>query len=48
VPRASILAKIYVLCAVSVSLESHKGLTREQYALWHPGGALGRLARGES
>ena len=47
VPRASILAKIYVLCALSVALEAHKGLTREQYAKWHPGGALGRLARGE-
>lgn len=47
VPRASILAKIYVLCALSVSLESRKGLTMEQYAQWHPSGALGRLARGE-
>ena len=47
VPRASILAKIYVLCALSVALEARKGLTREQYAKWHPGGALGRLARGE-
>src|SRR5262245_12470705 len=47
VPRASILAKIYVLCSLSVALEAHKGLTREQYASWHPGGALGRLARGE-
>lgn len=69
VPRASILAKIYVLCSLSVALESHKGLTRdvqvrihidssymleshkgltrEQYAQWHPGGALGRRARGE-
>jgi arabinose-5-phosphate isomerase len=47
VPRASILAKIYLLGALSVSLEAHKGLTREQYARWHPGGALGRLARGE-
>jgi arabinose-5-phosphate isomerase len=47
VPRASILAKIYVLCSLSVALEAHKGLTREQYALWHPGGALGRMARGE-
>lgn len=47
VPRASILAKIYVLCSLSVALEAHKGLTCEQYALWHPGGALGRLARGE-
>ena len=47
VPRASILAKVYVLCALSVALEAHKGLTREQYALWHPGGALGKLARGD-
>src|SRR5438067_8843862 len=47
VPRASILAKVYVLCALSVALEAHKNLTREQYARWHPGGALGRLARGE-
>ena len=47
VPRASILAKVYILCALTVALEAHKGLTREQYALWHPGGALGRLARGE-
>ncbi len=47
VPRASILAKIYVLCALSVALESRKGLTREQYARWHPGGRLGKLARGD-
>lgn len=47
VPRASILAKVYVLCALSVALESHKGLTREQYARWHPGGKIGKLARGE-
>jgi arabinose-5-phosphate isomerase len=47
VPRVSILAKTYVLCALSVALESHKGLTREQYARWHPGGAIGRLVRGE-
>ncbi|HEX5735023.1 MAG TPA: SIS domain-containing protein [Blastocatellia bacterium] len=47
VPRASILAKLYILCALTVALEARKGLTREQYALWHPGGALGRLARGE-
>ena len=40
-PRASVLAKMYVLCALSVSLEAHKGLTKEQYARWHPAGALG-------
>lgn len=42
-PRASVLAKTYVLCALSVSLEARKGLTREQYARWHPAGVLGRL-----
>lgn len=47
VPRVSIIGKLFVLCALSVALETHKGLTREQYARWHPGGALGRLARGE-
>ncbi|HYP28004.1 MAG TPA: SIS domain-containing protein [Blastocatellia bacterium] len=47
VPRASILAKIFVLCALSVALEARKGLTREQYARWHPGGKLGKLARGD-
>jgi arabinose-5-phosphate isomerase len=47
VPRASILAKILVLCGLSIALEAHKGLTREQYARLHPSGALGRLARGE-
>ncbi|MEW6212683.1 MAG: SIS domain-containing protein [Acidobacteriota bacterium] len=47
VPRVSIMGKLFVLCALSVALETHKGLTREQYARWHPGGALGRLARGE-
>lgn len=47
IPRASILAKIFVLCALSIALESRKGLTREQYARLHPSGTLGRLARGE-
>lgn len=43
-PRASVLAKTYILCALSVSLEARKGLTREQYAKWHPAGVLGRLS----
>jgi len=46
-PRASILAESLVLCALSVALECRKGLTREQYARWHPGGVLGKLARGD-
>jgi arabinose-5-phosphate isomerase len=44
-PRASILAQTMALCALSVALEAKKGLTREQYARWHPGGLLGALAR---
>jgi len=46
-PRISILAENVVLCALSVALEARKGLTREQYARWHPGGVIGRLARGD-
>ena len=44
-PRASVLAKMYLLCALSVALEAQKGLTREQYSRWHPAGALGASAR---
>jgi len=46
-PRASILAENLVLCALTVALEARKGLTREQYARWHPGGVIGKLARGD-
>jgi arabinose-5-phosphate isomerase len=46
-PRASVLTKTYVLCALSISLEARKGLTRDQYARWHPAGALGRQSRGD-
>jgi D-arabinose 5-phosphate isomerase GutQ len=44
-PRASVLAKMYLLCALSVALEAQKGLTREQYSRWHPAGVLGATAR---
>jgi arabinose-5-phosphate isomerase len=44
-PRASVLAQALVLAALSVSLQSARGLTREQYARRHPAGALGRKAR---
>ncbi len=42
-PRASVLAQTFVLQRLSVILQSHKGLTPEQYVKWHPGGALGQL-----
>ena len=46
-PRASILAEIYVLQALSVFLQSVRGLTPQEYIRWHPGGALGHLRRNE-
>ena len=45
VPRASFLAQVIVLSALSVALQTRKGLTPEQYAVWHPSGVLGRKAR---
>jgi len=41
-PRASILAEIYVLAALSVELQSRKGISRSAYHSWHPGGAIGK------
>jgi arabinose-5-phosphate isomerase len=45
-PRASVLAEIYVLAALSVALQVEKGLTRQQYHLLHPKGRLGQLSSG--
>jgi D-arabinose 5-phosphate isomerase GutQ len=44
-PRASYLGQALVISALSVSLQTRKEVTHEQYALWHPSGALGRKAR---
>lgn len=44
-PRASVLAEVLVLAALSVELQSALGLTRQEYARVHPAGALGRAAR---
>ncbi len=46
-PRASVLAQTFVLQRLSIILQSHKGLTPEQYIKWHPGGALGQLREDE-
>lgn len=46
-PRMSILAEIIVLQALSVLLQSQKGITPQQYVKWHPGGSLGYLREGE-
>jgi sugar/nucleoside kinase (ribokinase family)/D-arabinose 5-phosphate isomerase GutQ len=41
-PRASILAEIYVLAALSIELQARKGITRAHYNAWHPGGLIGQ------
>jgi arabinose-5-phosphate isomerase len=41
-PRASILAEIYMLAALSVELQSRKNISRAHYNAWHPGGAIGK------
>jgi len=46
-PRASILAEMYVLQALSVYLQTIRGLTPQEYVRWHPGGTLGQLRDGE-
>ncbi|MGH9848117.1 MAG: SIS domain-containing protein, partial [Blastocatellia bacterium] len=38
-PRASVLAQIYVLAALSIELQARKGITQSDYNAWHPGGA---------
>ncbi len=46
-PRASILAEIYVLQALSVYLQAERGLSPQEYVRWHPGGTLGHLRADE-
>jgi arabinose-5-phosphate isomerase len=41
-PRASILAEIYVLAALSIELQARKNITRAHYNSWHPGGTIGK------
>ena len=41
-PRASIMAEIYVLAALSVELQARKKISRAEYHSWHPGGAIGQ------
>jgi len=45
-PRASVLAEIYVLAALSVELQARKGITRNHYNAWHPGGMIGKVSGG--
>lgn len=41
-PRASILAQIYVLAALSIELQARKNISHREYNAWHPGGAIGK------
>lgn len=41
-PRASILAEIYVLAALSIELQARKNISRKEYNAWHPGGSIGK------
>jgi arabinose-5-phosphate isomerase len=41
-PRASILAEIYVLAALSIELQGRKGISLNEYNAWHPGGLIGK------
>jgi D-arabinose 5-phosphate isomerase GutQ len=43
-PRASVLAQIYVLAALSIELQARKGVTHDDYRRWHPGGRIGRAS----
>lgn len=47
-PRASVLVEVAALAALSAELQARQGVTREAYAQWHPGGALGATARGDT
>jgi arabinose-5-phosphate isomerase len=42
-PRASILAEIYALAALSIELQSRKNIMRTHYNSWHPGGTIGNV-----
>ncbi len=44
-PRASILAELFVLQALSVQLQAVRGFTREDYHRRHPGGVLGQKSK---
>ena len=46
-PRASILAEIYILAALSIELQARKNITRTHYNSWHPGGTIGNVTSDE-
>ncbi len=46
-PRTSIIAEMLALQGLSIILQSHRGLTPQEYVLRHPGGSLGVLRENE-
>jgi len=46
-PRASILAETLALQMLSIVLQANRGLTPQEYVMWHPGGTLGKLRDNE-
>lgn len=42
-PRASVIAQLYVLAALSIELQARKRITRADYNAWHPGGLIGKF-----
>ena len=46
-PRASILAEVLLLQALSVLLQAKSSITPQNYVRRHPGGALGKLRDNE-
>ena len=46
-PRASILVETLALQMLSIVLQANRGLTPQEYVVWHPGGTLGKLRDNE-
>jgi len=46
-PRASILVETLALQMLSIVLQANRGLTPQEYVMWHPGGTLGKLRDNE-
>jgi len=46
-PRASVLAQLYVLAALSIELQARKRITHSDYNAWHPGGLIGKYTSGD-
>lgn len=42
-PRASIIAEVWVLQALSIVLQEKRNISPQEYVLRHPGGSLGKL-----